>query len=154
MLSLRGVGGEGGFPPTPFLTNVYMCLSSKYLKPFSGIYGGCMRCLKALRCLSYVCCLETFLTLNWSLSFYNNIILQQTPFRYILWCYLPISSSVFRSTTHLSLSPCQRILRCGHTKLVSSPWLHVGRSSCIKVVLRILLWTSSLVFVGNVLILH
>ena len=39
----------------------------------------------------------------------------------IPWCYLPISSSVFLSFLLLSLSlaelssPCQRILRCGHT---------------------------------------
>ena len=45
----------------------------------------------------------------------------QTPFLSIPWCYLPISSSVFLSFLLLSLSPaelsspCQRILRCGHT---------------------------------------
>ena len=45
----------------------------------------------------------------------------QTPFPSIPRCYLPISSSVFLSFLLLSLSlaelssPCQRILRCGHT---------------------------------------
>ena len=49
----------------------------------------------------------------------------QTPFPSILWCYLTISSSVFLSFLLLSLSlaelssPCQRILRWGHTILVS-----------------------------------
>ena len=49
----------------------------------------------------------------------------QTPFSSIPWCYLPISSSVFLSFLLLSLSlaelssPCQRILRCGHTIWVS-----------------------------------
>ena len=49
----------------------------------------------------------------------------QTPFPYIPWCYLPISSSVFLSSLLLSLSlaelssPCQRISRCGHTIWVS-----------------------------------
>ena len=51
----------------------------------------------------------------------------QTPFPSIPWCYLPISSSVFLSFLLLSLpshsaelsSPCQRILRCGHTIWVS-----------------------------------
>ena len=55
----------------------------------------------------------------------------QTPFTSIPWCYLPISSSVFLSILLLSLylaelsSPCQRILRCGHTiwVSVSLPWL-------------------------------
>ena len=55
----------------------------------------------------------------------------QTPFPSIPWCYLPISSSVFLSFLLLSLSlaelssPCQRILRCGHTiwVSVSLPWL-------------------------------
>ena len=55
----------------------------------------------------------------------------QTPFPYIPWCYLPISSAVFLSFLLLSLSlaelssPCQRILRCGHTiwVSVSLPWL-------------------------------
>ena len=55
----------------------------------------------------------------------------QTPFPSIHWCYLPISSSVFLSFLLLSLSlaelssPCQRILRCGHTiwVSVSLPWL-------------------------------
>ena len=55
----------------------------------------------------------------------------QTPFPSIPWCYLPISSSVFLSFLLLSLSlaelssPCQRILRCGHTIWVSLslPWL-------------------------------
>ena len=55
----------------------------------------------------------------------------QTPFPFISWCYLPISSSVFLSSLLLSLSPaelpspCQRILRCGHTiwVSVSLPWL-------------------------------
>ena len=55
----------------------------------------------------------------------------QTPFPFILWCYLPISSSVFLSYLLLSLSPaelcspCQRILRCGYTiwVSVSLPWL-------------------------------
>ena len=55
----------------------------------------------------------------------------QTPFPSIPWCYLPISSSVFLSFLLLSLSlaelssPCQRILRCGHTIWVSIslPWL-------------------------------
>ena len=54
----------------------------------------------------------------------------QTPFPSILWCYLPISSSVFLSfLLHLLAlaelsSPCQRILRCGHTiwVSVSLPW--------------------------------
>ena len=54
----------------------------------------------------------------------------QTPFPSIPWCYLPISS-VFLSFLLLSLSlaelssPCQRILRCGHTiwVSVSLPWL-------------------------------
>ena len=54
----------------------------------------------------------------------------QTPFPSIPWCYLPISSSVFLSFLLLSLSlaelssPCQRILRCGHTiwVSVSLPW--------------------------------
>ena len=49
----------------------------------------------------------------------------------IPWCYLPISSSVFLSFLLLLLSPaemsspCQRILRCGHTiwVSVSLPWL-------------------------------
>ena len=53
----------------------------------------------------------------------------QTPS--IPWCYLPISSSVFLSFLLLSLSlaellsPCQRILRCGHTiwVFVYLPWL-------------------------------
>ena len=53
-----------------------------------------------------------------------------TPFLSIIWCYLPISSSVFLSFLLLSLSPaelsspCQSILRCGHTVWVSvsSPW--------------------------------
>ena len=45
----------------------------------------------------------------------------QTPFLSIPLCYLPISSSVFLSFLLLSLSPaelsspCQMILRCGHT---------------------------------------
>ena len=49
----------------------------------------------------------------------------QTPFPSTPWCYLPISSSVFLSFLLLSLSlaelssPCQRILRCGHTIWVS-----------------------------------
>ena len=49
----------------------------------------------------------------------------QTTFPYIPWRYLPISSSVFLSFLLLSLSPaelsspCQRILRCGHTVWVS-----------------------------------
>ena len=55
----------------------------------------------------------------------------QTPFPSISWCYLPISSSVFLSFLLLSLplaelsSPCQKILRCGHTiwVSVSLPWL-------------------------------
>ena len=55
----------------------------------------------------------------------------QTRFPSIPWCYLPISSSVFLSFLLLSLSPaelsspCQRILRCGHTiwVAVSLPWL-------------------------------
>ena len=55
----------------------------------------------------------------------------QTPFPSIPWCYLPISSSVFPSSLLLSLSlaelssPCQKILRCGHTiwVSVSLPWL-------------------------------
>ena len=55
----------------------------------------------------------------------------QTPFPKIPWCYLPISSSGFLSYLLLSLSPaelsspCQRILRCGHTiwVSVSLPWL-------------------------------
>ena len=55
----------------------------------------------------------------------------QTPFPSIPWYYLPISSSVFLSFLLLSLSlaklssPCQRILRCGHTiwVSVSLPWL-------------------------------
>ena len=55
----------------------------------------------------------------------------QTPFPSFPWCYLPISSSVFLSFLLLSLSlaelssPCQRILRCGHTiwVSVSLPWL-------------------------------
>ena len=55
----------------------------------------------------------------------------QTPFPSIPWCYLPIFSSVFLSFLFLSLSPaelsspCQRILRCGHTiwVSVSLPWL-------------------------------
>ena len=55
----------------------------------------------------------------------------QTPFPSIPWCYLPISSSVFHSSLLLSLSlaelssPCQRILRCGHSIWVSIslPWL-------------------------------
>ena len=54
----------------------------------------------------------------------------QTPFSFIPWCYLPISSSVF-SFFLLSLppaelfSPCQRILRYGQTigVSVSLPWL-------------------------------
>ena len=43
------------------------------------------------------------------------------PFPSIPWCYIPTSSSVFFSFLFLSLSlaelysPCQRILRCGHT---------------------------------------
>ena len=55
----------------------------------------------------------------------------QTPFLSYPWCYLPISSSVVLSFLLLSLSPaelsspCQRILRCGHTIWVSIslPWL-------------------------------
>ena len=55
----------------------------------------------------------------------------QTPFPSIPWCYLHIDSSVFLSFLLLSLSPaelsspCQRILRCGHTiwVSVSLPWL-------------------------------
>ena len=49
----------------------------------------------------------------------------QTPFPSVPWCYLPISSSVFLSFLLFSLSlaelssPCQRILRCGHTIWVS-----------------------------------
>ena len=54
----------------------------------------------------------------------------QTPFPFIPWCYLPISSSVFLSFLLPSLSPaelsslCPRILRCGHTIWVSFslPW--------------------------------
>ena len=51
----------------------------------------------------------------------------QTPFPSIPWYYLPISSSVFLSFLLLSLSlaelssPCQRILRCGHTELLFLP---------------------------------
>ena len=53
------------------------------------------------------------------------------PFPSIPWCYLPISTSVLLSFLLLSLSlaelssPCQRILRCGHTVwvAVSLPWL-------------------------------
>ena len=47
----------------------------------------------------------------------------------IPWCYLPISSSVFLSFLLFSLSPaglsspCQRILRCGHTEF---PFLYHG----------------------------
>ena len=55
----------------------------------------------------------------------------QTPFLSIPWCYLPISSSDFLSSLLHSLSPaelsspCQRILRCGHSiwVSVSLPWL-------------------------------
>ena len=55
----------------------------------------------------------------------------QTPFQFIPWHYLPVSSSDFLSFSLLSLSPaelsspCQRILRCGHTIWVSIslPWL-------------------------------
>ena len=49
----------------------------------------------------------------------------QTPFPSIPWCYFPISYSVFLSFLFLSLSPaelsspCQKILRCGHTIWVS-----------------------------------
>ena len=49
----------------------------------------------------------------------------QTPSPSVPWCYLPISSSVFLSFLPLTLSPaelsspCQRILRCGHTIWVS-----------------------------------
>ena len=54
----------------------------------------------------------------------------QTPFPFIPWCYLPISS-VFLAFLLLSLSLAelsslfQRILRCGHTiwVSVSLPWL-------------------------------
>ena len=72
----------------------------------------------------------------------------QTPFPSIPWCHLPISSSVFLSFLLLSLSlaelssPCQRILRCGHTiwVSVSLPWLgdhhalqlHSGFGLCRK----------------------
>ena len=53
------------------------------------------------------------------------------PFPSIPWSYLPISSSAFLFFLLLSLSfvelssPCQRILRCGHTiwVSVSLPWL-------------------------------
>ena len=73
----------------------------------------------------------------------------QTPFPSIPWCYLPISSSVFLSFLLLSLSPaelsspCQRILRCGHTiwVSVSLPWL----GSCTPVAFWILLRTCSFV---------
>ena len=55
----------------------------------------------------------------------------QTPFPSIPWCHIPISSSVSLSFLLLLLSaavlssPCQRILRCGHTiwVSVSLPWL-------------------------------
>ena len=56
----------------------------------------------------------------------------QTPFSSIPWCYLPISSSVFLSFLLLSLSlaelssPCQRILKCGHTIWVSVSLLRLG----------------------------
>ena len=56
----------------------------------------------------------------------------QTPFPSIPWCYLPISSSVFLSFELLSLtlaelsSPCQSILRCGHTIWVSVSLLWLG----------------------------
>ena len=55
-----------------------------------------------------------------------------TPFPSIPWCYLPISSSVFLSFLLLSVplaelsSPCQRILRCGHTIWVSVSLLWLG----------------------------
>ena len=55
----------------------------------------------------------------------------QTPFLSIPWCYLIISSSVLLSFLFLLLSPaelsspCQKILRFGHTiwVSVSLPWL-------------------------------
>ena len=65
--------------------------------------------------------------------FLSSAALRQFPtsFPFISWCYLPISSSVFLSFLLLSLSPaelsspCQMILRCGHTIWVSIslPWL-------------------------------
>ena len=69
----------------------------------------------------------------------------KTPFPSIPWCYLPISSSVFLSFLLLSLSlaelssPCQRILRCGHTIWVSLSL------PCIPIAFWILLRTSSFI---------
>ena len=57
----------------------------------------------------------------------------QTPFLSIPWCYIPISSSFFVSFLLLSLplaelfSPCQRILRCGHSICVS---VYLDHSNC------------------------
>ena len=75
----------------------------------------------------------------------------QTTFPSTPWYYLAISSSVFLSFVLLLLShaelssPCQRILRCGHTiwVSVSLPWL--GSSSCTPIAFWILLRTSSFV---------
>ena len=60
----------------------------------------------------------------------------QTPYLSIPWCYLIISSSVFLSCLFLSLSPalsaadlsspCQRILRCGHTTLCHTIWVSIS----------------------------
>ena len=75
----------------------------------------------------------------------------QTPFPSIPWCYLPISSSVFLSFLLLSLSlaelssPCQRILRCGHTIWVFRFFTMVRRSSCTPIAFWILLRTSTFV---------
>ena len=68
----------------------------------------------------------------------------QTPFPSILLCYRPISSSVILlslSPAELS-SPCQRILRCGHTILSFCFFTMVRRSSCTPIALWILLRTS------------
>ena len=80
----------------------------------------------------------------------------QTPFPSIPWCYLPISSSVSLSFLLLSLSfaelssPCQRILRCGHTiwVSVSLPWLGDHHALQLDSVANLLV--RHMVFVGNV----
>ena len=79
----------------------------------------------------------------------------QTPSLSIPWGYLPVSSSVVLSFLLISLSlaelssPCQRILRCGHTiwDSVSLPWL--GDSNCILYSVANPL-VHHMVFVGNV----
>ena len=92
-------------------------LISSHLSPLtSEVVGAPQRSLQQY--MSTLSCLPLLL---------GNL---QTPFLSIPWCYLPILSSVFLSFLLISLSPaelfspCQRILRCGHTiwVSVSLPW--------------------------------